>query len=63
MCETILEFIAQLLIEIDPSDLTSQPTLISQRLMIENIVFYNPTELPLIVKPQMLVYVKLAEST
>ena len=61
--ETILEFIAQLPREIDPSDLTSQPTLISQRLMIENIVFYDPSELPSIVKPQMPVYVKLAEST
>ena len=61
--EAILEFIAQLPIKIDPSDLTSQPTLISQRLMIENIVFYDPSELPSIVKPQMPIYVKLAEST
>ena len=61
--EAILEFIAQLPIKIYPSDLTSQPTLISQRLMIENIVFYDASELPSIVKPQMPVYVKLAEST
>jgi len=61
--EAILEFIAQLPIKIYPSDLTSQPTLISQRLMIENIVFYDASELPSIVKPQMPAYVKPAEST